>query len=399
MEEHNRFIPNSKSKKKKRNFKAYSLSQEENPTKIKRKVIIYIISIFIFLYLIIQLTKIIISKRNSTPKKKSNLNDRVKNLFLVKEDDIDDALTTNKTKIHICMDLDNNLIYPTLVSMTSALENCDKNKSILIYYLLVSHDFNISDLNIIESLKDKYPVKINYYKIPPRFNNLKRWTDKTIAIYYKLYIPFILPHLKRYIFLDGDTLIYKDLSEMFNLDFHDNYVLGFPFHTAKQADISGVKTIKYINSGVMLVNNEKIINDKKDAELMDYTLKNCQKLVYPTQDPINIVFFNKVGFLPLKYGIYLIGSIKAFRNKIKKDVRVDIDENELNEAIKDPAIMHFSCCNPKVWYSESYHDFGEQDVCKKYRNEFYFYANKTNYYNEMYNLYINKNSTNTNKTL
>ena len=149
----------------------------------------------------------------------------------------------------------------------------------------------------------------------------------------------------------------------------------------------------------MLVNNEKIINDKKDAELLDYTLKNCEKLVYPTQDPINIVFFNKVGFLPLKYGIYLIGSINAFRNKIKKDVRVDIDENELNEAIKNPAIMHFSCCNPKVWHSESYHDFGEQDVCKKYRNEFYFYANKTNYYNEMYNLYINKNSTNTNKTL
>ena len=185
---------------------------------------------------------------------------------------------------------------------------------------------------------------------------------------------------------------------MFNLDFNNSYVLGYPFHTAKQADISGVKIIKYINSGVMLVNNEKIINDKKDSELMDYTIKNCKKLSYPTQDPINIVFNNNIGFLPLKYGIYLIGSIEAFNKKVKKDMRVDINENELKEAINDPAIIHFSCCNPKIWNNVSYHDFGENSVCEKYKNEFYFYVNKTNYYNEIYDLYIrnisNKNPDN-----
>ena len=110
------------------------------------------------------------------------------------------------------MSLDNHLIYPTLVSMISALENCDKNKSILVFYILFSYDFNISNLVIIESLRDKYPVKINYYKIPPRFNNLGGCTHKTTAIYYKLYIPFMFPNLKRYIFMDGDTLIYQDLN-------------------------------------------------------------------------------------------------------------------------------------------------------------------------------------------
>ena len=29
----------------------------------------------------------------------------------------------------------------------------------------------------------------------------------------------------------------------------------------------------------------------------------------------------------LKYGIYLIGSINFFRDTIKKDIRVDINEN------------------------------------------------------------------------
>ena len=392
MEEHNRFLHNKKSRKKNKNYKS---NNEDNKQYPKMKIIIFIISLFLLLYLLI---KIIIFFKKLNKKKSKNINAKVNNFFVLKEDDIEDIQTINKTQIHICMSLDNNLIYPTLVSMTSALENCDKNKIILVYYILLSYDFNISNLDIIESLRDKYPVKINYYKIPPRFNNLRSWTDKTTAIYYKLYIPFMFPNLKRYIFLDGDTLIYKDLNEMFNLDFNNSYVLGYPFHTAKQADISGVKIIKYINSGVMLVNNEKIINDKKDAELMDYTIKNCKKLSYPTQDPINIVFNNNIGFLPLKYGIYLIGSIEAFNKKVKKDMRVDINENELKEAINDPAIIHFSCCNPKIWNNVSYHDFGENSVCEKYKNEFYFYANKTNYYNEIYDLYIrnisNKNPDN-----
>ena len=58
---------------------------------------------------------------------------------------------------------------------------------------------------------------------------------------------------------------------MFNLEFKNNYVLGYPFHTVKYADKSGVKMTNYINSGVMLDNNKKIIDDNKDAELLDYT--------------------------------------------------------------------------------------------------------------------------------
>ena len=60
------------------------------------------------------------------------------------------SLTINKTEIYISMSLDNNAIYPTLVSMTSALENNDNNKNILVYYLLLSHDFNVKNLEIFE---------------------------------------------------------------------------------------------------------------------------------------------------------------------------------------------------------------------------------------------------------
>ena len=82
--------------------------------------------------------------------------------------------------------------------------------------------------------------------IPPRFNRLRKWTWGTATLYYKLYIPFILPHLKRILYLDGDTLVYKDLSELFNIDFQDNYALGYPFHRAHIMDKWGVKIVNYI---------------------------------------------------------------------------------------------------------------------------------------------------------
>lgn len=381
MEEASKFI-NSKNKKRKKYSKNYSIDKENN----KIKILIYFISFFVFLMTFLIIVKNIAKNYYKNNQLKSN-KEIFKKLFLLKEDKME---ITNKNKIHICMDLDNNLVYPTLVSMTSALENCDNNKNILVYYLLISHDFDITNCEILESLKLKYQVIINYYMIPPRFIKLRSWTSKTTTIYYKFYMPFLFPNLERYIFLDGDTLIYKDLGEMYKLEFNDNYVLGYPFHTVKYADISGVKMTNYINSGVMLVNNKKIIDDNKDAELLDYTLKNCHKLSYPTQDPINIVFHPHVGFLPLKYGIYLIGSINVFEKEIKKDLRVTINQTELLDAIKDPAIIHFSCCNPKVWHNQSFHDFKEHSVCQKYHNEFYLFAKKTDYYKEILYLYMNK---------
>ena len=69
----------------------------------------------------------------------------------------------HKNLIHICMALDNNQIYSTLISIISALENNNKEKNFLIYYLLLSYDFNTKNIEIFENLKNKYPVKFNYF--------------------------------------------------------------------------------------------------------------------------------------------------------------------------------------------------------------------------------------------
>ena len=105
---------------------------------------------------------------------------------------------STKNLIHISYSLDNKLVYPTFVSMLSGLENCNKD-NLIVYHLLLSHSFNTTDIEIFESLKEKYEVKINYYIIPNIFRFARRWTDNTDCVYYKVLIPFMFPDYERMI--------------------------------------------------------------------------------------------------------------------------------------------------------------------------------------------------------
>ena len=285
----------------------------------------------------------------------------------------------NKKNIHISYSLDDNLVYPTLVSMLSGLENCNK-ENFIIYHLLFSYNFNVSNIEIFESLKEKYSVKINYYIIPNIFGSSRKWTAGTDCVYYKILIPFLFPDYERMIYLDGDTLIRKDILEMFTYPFNDSYILGFPFYMGYVMGDYGIKQPEhYINGGCLLFNIKKIRKDHKDVDLLELTIKNNSIWRFREQDSINYAFYPKLGFLPLKYGIYMIGSKQMF-NALAKYVYSPLNLTEGAEAVNDPAIVHFSCCWPKVWTNGTKNLFKNKDICIRYQKEFYYYAKKTKYY-------------------
>ena len=275
-----------------------------------------------------------------------------------------------------------------IISMVSALENNNKIKNILIYHLLLSHNFNKNFITTFDTLKNKYEVKIYYYIIPNIFKNYRSWSGGTKSIYYKLLLPFIMNGLERIIYLDADTLIFKDILEMYNLPFNDNYALGYPFHDVYKIDKFVKNATYYINGGVILFNLKKIRNDKKDFELVRFTIKYNRNLFFLEQDSINIVFFHKIGLLPLKYGIYLYGNIESFEKKIQYRIRFKLNRTEILNAIDEPSIVHFSGCLPKIWYKGSRNGFGVDNICKRFHKEFYYYANKTNNFSEIYKKYI-----------
>lgn len=239
-------------------------------------IINFIIKFILLLILMIFIILIKCFNNNLSKIKNIDLKEKIHKIFLYREDE--KVKSNNKTLINICMALDNNVIYPTLVSMTSALENNNNENNILAYNLLLSYDFNIENIQIFESLKRNYSVIINYYIIPNIFGTFRKGVDGTICIYYRIIIPMLFPYLERILFLDSDTLIFKDLSKMYNLNFNNNFILAAQATDKYIVTKFNAKIKLYVNAGVILFNIEKIRKYNKDIELLYYTMKNYKKI-------------------------------------------------------------------------------------------------------------------------
>lgn len=372
------------------NEEEFSFIVINNLIKFKKSHLIKSNSYFIIKFLLIAFIIILIISQklliNNIIKIKNKIKKKVPKLFVYKEDK--NIISNNINLINLCMTLDNNIIYPALVSMTSALENNNNKKNLLVYHLLLSEDFKNENIKIFESLKKNYPVKINYYIIPNIFVNFKTWTHGTFCHYFKIIIPMIFPYLERILYLDTDTLIFKDLSKMYNLNFENNYILAAQATDKYIVRKFNAKIKLYVNAGVILFNIKKIRKHNKDIELLYYTMKNCRKYKYPEQDSINIIFNPQVGIFPYEWGMRIIDSLNSYKKYCEPAYIQKYPRNEIINAISNPGLVHLIYCFPKIYYRITKYRFENDSICYKYQKLFYFYAKKTKYYWEIYdNLY------------
>ena len=266
--------------------------------------------------------------------------------------DYTNKLNNRNNKIHLMVSLNNKYIYPLIVSINSALKNSNKNKTTLVYHILCSKNLKNKYINKLKSLLFIYPtnLEIIFYNMGDAFKKFK--TQKyTQVTYYRLISPVFIP-LDKIIYLDSDVLIFKDLYEMYQTPFQNNYVLGFLDIFSEGVDYLGLKSEKYINAGVILLNLKKIRRDKKHYELL-YMALNHKKLKHQDQTVINYILYPKIGLLPFEYGIFNFPTEFDIKYLYLNTIRQKLNVTELLNAIKDPSIMHFVLCYPKVWERNS----------------------------------------------
>lgn len=296
-------------------------------------------------------------------------------------------LKKRKTNIHITVSLNNRYIYPQLVSIESVLINCNKHKTFLTYHILCAPDVTENTLTKLKSLMKRYSLNLEmvFYGMGDIFMYLYNTRLKQVA-FYRLLLP-IMVNFERIIYLDGDTLTFKDLNEMFQLNFNNNYILGTLDYLSFGVDYLGLKSNKYINAGVILINLEKIRKDKKYYDLINITTR--VRLENDDQTAINYVFYPDIGRLPAKYNIfnfYDILDMKVYSTKLRANVNI----TELEEGLKNPTIIHHVLCCPKIWkntttyFSEITECIKRNNCsCIKYHYKWLYFASKTDYYKEI----------------
>ncbi len=279
--------------------------------------------------------------------------------------------------------LDNGYLYPTLVAMTSLVENKGKNTFYDIY-VLISPDFKEKNKDILKSVETRHPedCKIIFIQMADQYKGKDTNSDIPLASYYRLELHNLLPDVDRIIYMDGDTIVFQDLSELITLDMKGNYILGFLDDKVNELEKFNIKNGIFVCAGVILMNLHALRKNNFSLRFNDFLEVNIGNLYQHDQTTINVVCQGKISTLPPKYGMWNFKNRKtALEHNDKQSSKVKYIEKDFLYSYYNPAILHYVCNKP----------FKKRVNNRTFHEEWWEYANKTGYYDEIYK--------NTNKSL
>lgn len=208
-------------------------------------------------------------------------------------------------------------------------------KEVMTGYDYVTLQIHIVDDSILRGLKDTW----------------------SIYTWYRVLLPKVLSdNVHRVLYLDADTLVDGDVSELFRIDMADKAIAGaidilsFDPKTFERCMYEEEK--KYVCAGVMLMNLDYWRENALTDKVIAWGREHDTRIKFPDQDTINYLCRDHKIILPMRYGILgVYFSKEVFYKKPYFD--------ELIECLTSPAIVHYAAQAP--WKIElAYHPFQKE---------------------------------------
>ena len=261
--------------------------------------------------------------------------------------------------MEIVISTDNNYIMPTGVLMTSICEN-NKDEKIR-FHILIDESVTVKSKESLNRIAEGYGKQIVYYLMAKSlFDGFPVGRDGLpVSAYYRLAIAKILSeNIDKVLYLDSDIIVRHSLKELWETDIQ-NYAIGCVTDVCND-DIKVYNRLKYsnlegyFNSGVLLINLRYWREHCIDKQLVTYLRNNIDKIVNSDQDILNYVLRKEKFKLPLKYNVQHGFFLKEAPLSWEYDV-------EVNSAIKDPYILHFTDrANNKPWVKGCRHPYKQE---------------------------------------
>jgi lipopolysaccharide biosynthesis glycosyltransferase len=160
--------------------------------------------------------------------------------------------------------------------------------------------------SLSDEKQNEYNSQIKKYGMTPHiiqisqslFKELPTGFHYTMEMYSRMIAPFLLPNtLDRALWLDADIIVLKDISDFYYRDFKDKKMIAcsewccnMECILSQKEKLGIAEEHVYFNSGMLLLNLEKLRNDISADEILRITHSLSDKLVYPDQDVLNYIY-------------------------------------------------------------------------------------------------------------
>ena len=219
--------------------------------------------------------------------------------------------------IHIFYACDDGFVKFTIVSLFSMMQNADREHRYHIHVLhtniepateqrmlaMADECFEISFDNVsgyLDQLCEKLPLR-DYY---------------SNTTYYRMFIADMFPEIDKAIYIDSDTVVQGDISELYGVDLKDYDVAACHEQAMVQEDVYGTYVEKclgldrnrFFNAGIILINC-KSFRENKILERFVKLLGVYDCRVTQDEDYLNILCADRVLFLPQTWNSEVFGEM------------------------------------------------------------------------------------------
>lgn len=206
--------------------------------------------------------------------------------------------------IPIVFSTDHNYVMPTGVTILSLLMS--NPQEVFDIFILCGMDVTDVDKSNLTRQVELYSKesKINFLNLDNAFSGSHEIRDISIACYYRLLIPWLIPQYDKIIYSDVDILFMGNIAGLYNLEV-EGYVAGVNTpgfsaskRTSRYIENLGLNPQRYINSGFLLINAKKQRDDNLQPKYLEHSKR---KYLFQDQDILNIVTAGEITYLPLIY--------------------------------------------------------------------------------------------------
>ena len=184
------------------------------------------------------------------------------------------------------------------------------------------------------------------------------------AMWYRIFLPELLPDVPQVLYLDVDTLILDSLDPLWQTTLGDCYLSAvrnvfMEYHRHRAPEL-GIEVAEYFNSGVLMLNLALMRSEDFAGKLIELVNRRGSDLLWPDQDALNLVAGSRWVRLHPRWNV-----MNSFATRPQLAMEV-FGRAALAEAIAHPAIRHFEGPGPnKPWHAR--YRGSDQDLYRVHR--------------------------------